>query len=81
MLGLSLQETRVYQEAKAEGREEQARSLLVLLLTQKFGTLPDQVSDQLSTLTVQQLESCAIAFLTFTTLADLEAWLAQQFPA
>lgn len=78
MLGLSLQETRVYQEAKEEGREEGTRSLILLLLTQRLGIIPNPLSEQISTLTLAQLEALAIALLNFSTLTDLETWLSQQ---
>lgn len=86
MLNVKLQETRVYQEAWAEGeqrgrqegRQEGERSLLSLILTQKFGTLPDRTTEQINALTLEQLESLAVALLGFDTIADLENWLVQQ---
>ncbi|NJM63798.1 MAG: DUF2887 domain-containing protein, partial [Oscillatoriales cyanobacterium RU_3_3] len=36
MLGITWQETRVYQEAKAEGRQEEAYTLIVRLLTRRL---------------------------------------------
>jgi len=86
MLGMSLQQTRVYQEAKAEGeeigeqrgrqegRQEGRQSLVLLLLNQKFGALPDRLSAQITALKLDQLEALAIALLNFTSVADLEAW-------
>jgi len=95
MLGITLQETRVYQEAKAEGeeigvqrgrqegrqegqqegRQEGERSLILLLLTQKFGTLPDRTSEEISNLNLEQMEALAVSLLGFNTIADLEHWL------
>lgn len=79
MLGVSLQETRVYQEAKAEGRQEGRqegeRSLLLRQLTQKFGTLSDHLVEPINTLTLEQLEALAIALLNFQQVTDLEHWL------
>lgn len=41
MLGLTdMRETRVYQEGREEGREEEARSLISRLLTRKLGDVP-----------------------------------------
>ncbi len=37
MLGITLQQTRVYQEAKEEGRQEGEQSLILLLLAQRLG--------------------------------------------
>ena len=88
MLGLKLQETRVYQEAKAEGeqigeqrgrqegRQEEAKSLIIRQLTRRVGTLPDEVRLQIDELSIAQLESLGEALLDFTKPADLEVWLA-----
>jgi predicted transposase YdaD len=46
MLGLTLQETRVYQEAKAEGREEILKLTVPLLL--KTGMTIEQIAQQLN---------------------------------
>jgi predicted transposase YdaD len=85
MLGITLQETRVYQEAKEEGKQEgrqeglqegrQERSLISLLLQQKIGQLPQSLRDRISLLSIQQLESLAIALLNFSSINDLAAWL------
>ena len=45
MLGISLEETRVYQEAKAEGREELKRELVPRMLAQ--GLTPEEVAELL----------------------------------
>lgn len=91
MLGLKLQETRVYQEAKAEGeqigeergrqegrkegRQEGERSLIFRLLNHQVGILPDLVRMQINELSIAQLETLGEALLDFAMLADLEAWL------
>ena len=46
MLGLSLEETRVYQYAKAEGREEVLKAAVPLLL--KAGMSIEQIAQQLN---------------------------------
>ena len=46
MLGLSLEETRVYQDAKAEGREEVLKATVPLLL--KTGMSIEQIAQQLN---------------------------------
>lgn len=61
------------------GIQEGRRSLLSLLclqLEQKVGDLPPMLRDRLSHLNLTQLEALAIALLNFTTLAELETWLA-----
>ncbi len=52
---------------------------LRLQLEQKVGTLPEQVRDRLSQLDKERLERLAIALLNFTSLRELEAWLAGNF--
>ena len=84
MLDLSLQQTRVYQEAREEGEErgrqvgqlQGQRSLIALLLRQKFEALPQPVIGALSLLTPEQLESLALALLNFSQLAEAEEWIA-----
>jgi predicted transposase/invertase (TIGR01784 family) len=91
MLGLTLQETRVYQEAKAEGeqigetrglqqgmqqgQQQGQRSLLLLLLNQKFNPLPKSLSDGVAILSLKQLETLAIQLMSFETVRDLKSWL------
>jgi predicted transposase/invertase (TIGR01784 family) len=74
MLGISLRETRVYQEA----REDEAKSLILRLLTRRVGEVPESVRTQMETLSLTQLESLGEALLDFSNLSDLEAWLAQK---
>jgi predicted transposase/invertase (TIGR01784 family) len=76
MLGITtLQETRFYQEAKEDGREEEGRGLVLRLLNRRFGVLPEPLSSQIANLSLAQIESLAEALLDFQTLSDLEAWL------
>lgn len=87
MLGIALQQTRVYQDAKAEGeqegeqrgrqegRREEARSLVLRLLTRRLGELPESTLSRIDTLSLHQLEALGEALLDFTASADLEAWL------
>jgi predicted transposase YdaD len=75
MLGITLQQTRVYQEAKEEGRQEGEHSLISLQLQQKLGKLPSPLRERIAQLNLTQLEALAISLLSFSTLADLEAWL------
>jgi predicted transposase YdaD len=71
MLGTTLQETRVYQEAKAEGKLE----MLSMLLNHRFGSLPNNMTEQLASLSIEQLETLGTAMFDFRSLADLAAWL------
>lgn len=79
MLGIRLQETRVYQEAKEEGREEgrrqEAASLVLRLVSRRCGEVPKELRSRIATLSTSTLEDLSEAVLDFTDLADLSAWL------
>jgi predicted transposase/invertase (TIGR01784 family) len=88
MLGIELQQTRVYQEAKAEGKVEgkaeereiglqRERALVLKQLNRKLGNLSPQLQSQVSVLPIDRLESLGEALLDFTSFTDLETWLSQ----
>ncbi|MBD2690157.1 Rpn family recombination-promoting nuclease/putative transposase [Anabaena catenula] len=84
MLGITLKETRVYREIKEEGREEgreegveQATvNLVIRQLTKRFGELSVEIRASISALPLPVLENLSEALLDFTSLADLQGWLA-----
>ncbi|MDZ8140500.1 MAG: Rpn family recombination-promoting nuclease/putative transposase [Nostoc sp. DedQUE04] len=78
MLGLNLEEPRAIREAKEEGREEEARSLILRLLNRRVGEFPESLQRQIQVLSLEQLEALGDALLDFSTLADLEGWLQSQ---
>jgi predicted transposase YdaD len=87
MLGLSLEETRVYQEACAEGRTigrqegeqtgalKEAQALILRLLTRRIGNVTPDLRSQIQSLSLTQLESLGEALLDFSQLDDLVEWL------
>jgi predicted transposase/invertase (TIGR01784 family) len=91
MLGITLQETRVYRDIKAvgeelgmvrgleqgleQGRKEEAANLAIRLLSKRFGKLADHQALQISALTLIQLEQLSEALLDFETIGDLDSWL------
>jgi predicted transposase YdaD len=85
MFEITLQQTRVYQDAKAEGeligeaRGELIGEAKVIMrqLNRQMGSLPDLVSVQVQQLTLPQLEDLGDALLDFASLADVESWLSQ----
>ena len=84
MLGIELQQTRVYQEAKAEGKAEEReiglqreRALILRQLNRKLGNLSSQLQAKVSALSIENVESLGEALLDFNSSADLEAWLSQ----
>lgn len=74
MLGITFEQTRLYQdlttEAEARGRQEGEVFLILRLLTKKFGEVPHQLTAQIENLSLEQ-----IAALTFHNWHDLAAWL------
>lgn len=76
MLGITLKETRVYQEIKEEGRQQEAANLVMRLLSKRFGEISEEVRSQISSLPLPVLEDLSEALLDFTNLADLQTWLA-----
>jgi predicted transposase YdaD len=78
MLGITLQETRVYREIKEEGRQEglqREKSLVLRLLNRRVGELPQEVRQRVESLSLEQLENLGEALLDFTDMTDLQAWL------
>jgi predicted transposase/invertase (TIGR01784 family) len=87
MLGIELQQTRVYQEAKAEGRNEGEviglergrnegeQALVLKLLTRKLGKIDTEIQVSVNSLTIDLLESLGEDLLDFAQMSDLLAWL------
>ena len=75
MLGITLQETRVYREIKDEGRQEEAANLITRQLTKRFGELSEKMRSSIAGLSLPILEDLSEAFLDFTSLTDLQSWL------
>jgi predicted transposase/invertase (TIGR01784 family) len=83
MLGITLQETRVYREIKAEGiqqgreqgREQEAVNLIVRQLTKRFGKDSGEIRSTISGLPLVVLEDLSEALLDFKNLGDLQIWL------
>jgi predicted transposase/invertase (TIGR01784 family) len=83
MLGLNirLQDTRMYKDAKAEGKTEgkteERRSIVFLQLDRKLGKLSARTKKKINALELPQLEALTIDLLDFKTIVELEAWLSQ----
>ena len=54
---------------------QSARSLILRQLTRRVGELPQQVCQQVESLSLEQLENLGEALLDFTSMADLNTWL------
>jgi Domain of unknown function (DUF4351) len=73
MLGIELQQTRVYRDAQLEW----AQRLILKLLNRKLGNVSPEVRSRVNSLDIDRLESLGEDLLDFTSMADLEAWLSQ----
>ncbi|WP_041547943.1 DUF4351 domain-containing protein [Chamaesiphon minutus] len=71
MLGIELQQTRVYQDAKADGEQ----ILVLKQLTRKLGNITTEIRSRVNSLTIDRLESLGEDLLDFTQMSDLLAWL------
>jgi Domain of unknown function (DUF4351) len=69
------------QQTQVRSRLAALRSLVILQLTQKLGTIPDTLSQPINLLTSPYLESLALALLNFSNLTELETWLLQTLRA
>ena len=66
------------QEGRQEGRKEGLVTIVLRLLTHKFGTLPPKLHTRITRLHIPRLESLAEAILDFQSLADLELWFSKK---
>jgi predicted transposase/invertase (TIGR01784 family) len=71
MLGIELEQTRVYREAEQKGELK----LLLRQLNRRVGTVSIELQERVRSLPLEQLEELGEALLDFTALSDLEAWL------
>ncbi|HLO83943.1 MAG TPA: Rpn family recombination-promoting nuclease/putative transposase [Nostocaceae cyanobacterium] len=82
MLGSTLEETRFYRDAVAEGRVEGRvegiRSLVLELINYRFGDISEQNVSKIEQLSLEKLRSLSLALFNFSSLADLESWLQSQ---
>jgi predicted transposase YdaD len=87
MLGIELEQTRVFQDAKAEGRLEgkeegfdqgrieESRSFVMMMLNHKFGNLSGKVRSKINNLSIEQTRTLGEALLDFRTIQELKNWL------
>ncbi len=73
MLGIELQQTRVYQEAQVDGEQR----LVLKQLMRKLDNITPEIRSRVNSLNIDRLESLGEDLLDFTSIADLEAWLNQ----
>jgi predicted transposase/invertase (TIGR01784 family) len=71
MLGIELQQTRVYQEAKADGE----KIVVLKQLDRKLGNITTEIRSRVNNLSIEQLESLSESLLDFGRMSDLIGWL------
>ncbi|PHJ64499.1 hypothetical protein VF03_28830, partial [Nostoc linckia z2] len=54
--------------------EQRERMLILRQLTRRVGELPQEVIEQIQSLSLEQLENLGEALLDFQAIADLETW-------
>jgi len=59
-----------------QGATREAKSLILRQLNRRVGEVPESVRSRVAALSISQLEELGEALLDFTSLADLEVWLA-----
>jgi predicted transposase YdaD len=73
MLGIELEQTRVYREAKAEGEtigEAREQALILRQLKRRVGNVQIDLESQIKTLPLTQLEELGEALLDFSQMDD-----------
>jgi predicted transposase YdaD len=71
VLGIELQQTRVYREAVAEGEVK----VILRQLKRRVGNVSADLDTQIKTLTLTQLEELGEALLDFSQMGDLVTWM------
>jgi predicted transposase/invertase (TIGR01784 family) len=64
------------QQGLERGKKQEAVLLILRQLNRRVGALTPQLQERIQSLSTTQLEDLGEALLDFTTVADLEAWLA-----
>jgi predicted transposase YdaD len=73
-----LKQTRVYQDARQEGRQEGELSLVLRQLSRRFGKLSDRLTQSIQKLEMPQIEELADQLLDFRSIDDLDNWFNSQ---
>jgi predicted transposase YdaD len=81
MLGIELEQTRVYREAvsvgEVRGELREAQALILRLLKRRVGNVSIDLEARIKALPLAQLEELGEALLDFSQMADLVDWLEQ----
>lgn len=65
------------QEGRQEGREQGEQDLILRQLNRRIGKIDASLIEQITSLSIEQLDNLGEALLDFSSVADLETWLNQ----
>ncbi len=65
-------------KGKKKGRIEEAIALIIRLLKKRFGEVPENLKNQLSDLSLEELENLSEDIFDFTNFEDVSNWLANR---
>jgi predicted transposase/invertase (TIGR01784 family) len=65
-------------EGEIKGRKQGLLTIVLRLLTRKFGNLPPKLHTRIARLQIPRLESLAEAILDFESVVDLELWFSKK---
>jgi predicted transposase/invertase (TIGR01784 family) len=65
-------------EGEIKGRKQGLLTIILRLLTRKFGNLPPKMHTRIARLQIPRLESLAEAILDFESVSDLELWFSKK---
>ena len=63
-------------EGRSEGRSEGGGTVLLKVLSRRWGTLPEELQQQIRRLSLEQQAALGEAVFDFHTVHDLQTWLA-----
>ena len=75
MLGIELEQTRVYREAEQQGERKATQALILRLLNRRVGAVQPAVEMRIKALPLLPLEDLGEALLDFGQMSDLIGWL------
>jgi predicted transposase YdaD len=75
MLGISIEQTRIYQDAAQDGRQEEAQILILRQLNRRVGNVSPAVEMRVKALPLVRVEDLGEALLDFGQMSDLIGWL------
>jgi predicted transposase YdaD len=72
-----MQESVIYQDILQKGKLQEALSLCISLLSERFGEIDESISQKVQVLKTEQLEALCRALLRMSGIDDLVVWLEQ----